>query len=1150
MDRALDPQLLVDALGLHQRLPTPDELGELLARAEINLFFGSNTEHDQLLVAGWYLHSIAGARPDLVAPLRRRQAGQVSAHIFDVFLQSPAGGEIERGESLRYRVAAQYGYLVGDLTPNAIALATGLPVEFPTLEIDPGRAALHAGALLLGLSRRQLRSSLDRLAGEARQLSNRWDNIDDSPFGPAVATIEGIRHLSRYLAFGDRSSGVADDGPSSLQLAAASFRRALQAEGGAADTDSRWLAALLADLGEDLAESAVWAVLPPDLHPTARALVMAEPPVLMFWPPQAAFLRSTPSPLDSATRRQVLAFPTSAGKTLVSQVIILSHIQTTGGDVCVVAPTHSLCREIEESLRPRLGLLRASVTNAGARASDDEPAPVGRVLVMTPERFAGLLRTSPVEFLSRFSLFVIDEAHMLAERERGWGLEEALTLVHHHTISTEHRIVLVSAAMGTDAHIASWLTTDGPPLIRSDSWRGPRRLYALFNTEWDTANITDLPQTGKALPRKQVPIRGAIRLRRSATSITAGSFTEPVGLKIRRRTRSGEWVADGGTPQLQLVVPLIHHLVEGRSTPTLVIVATREEARQLASWVADLMPESPELGLLADRVQARVGGAHALPSLIRRGVAYHHGALPTDVQAEIEDAARSGQIRCLVATATLTEGVNLPFKAVVVASLGYGAGANFVPIIDARRLVNALGRAGRACRESEAWLFLVRHDNYQESMFRDLQQEGSDLPLRSSLTTDEALQEFANFEEVRALSIDAVLRDNGSAPNDFCAFVWRLSESFDSAGSPLDLNGVMRVVQATLAWEQADDLVREQWRRLIAAARDVYDRTEPTRRRRFAQSGASLAGALALDAVRETATAEVLRTTAATVSDWLSALLGDGRLEQILRLPENRLRAFKPYRTAPSSKVLDVDILHMLQRWVDGDELEAIGTAFLAEIENDDYRAEALSEFSSGVFEHHLPWALGSLIAWINADLDGRGVLERVPTALSSYVHFGVSTPTAVELMSGGVRSRRLAQAVAIILGPEVDDLRDQLNVMGLQGWRTQFAAHPAELRDLLTFVRSTPKLLTDLLDGQTVTVPVMNLTTAQSGTALLQLDEGETEPRSLIVMAGGQVVGHVASAVYNEVVQLIELGLSLEVILDHTTASMSVAIRLESPDA
>ncbi|MBU3688401.1 MAG: hypothetical protein B7C54_11740 [Acidimicrobiales bacterium mtb01] len=1147
MDRALDPQLLLEALGRHERLPTPDEIGEMLARAEINLFFGTSTEHDQLLVAGWYLHSIAGARAGFVSPIRRRQAGQVSAHIFDVFLQGPAADESGRGQNLRYRVAAQYGYLVGDLTPNAIALASQLPVESPSLATDPGQAALHVGALLLGLSRRQLRASLDRLAAETRQLANNWDNLDDSPFGPAVATVEGIRHLSNYLTFGDGNSGTADGGSSSLQRAANSFRRALQAEGGAEDTDSRWLAALLTDLGEDLASSSVWAVLPPDLHPTVRALVMAEPPVLMFWPPQATFLRSTPSPLDPATRRQVLAFPTSAGKTLVSQVIILSHIQTSDGDVCVVAPTHSLCREIEESLRPRLGLLRASVTNAGPRASSDQSTPAGRVLVMTPERFASLLRNSPAEFLSRFSLFVIDEAHMLAERERGWGLEEALTLVHHRTMRTEHRIVLVSAAMGTDAHIASWLTADAPPLIRSDSWRGPRRLYALFNTEWDTSNIAELPQSGKALPRKQVPIRGVIRLRRSTTSITAGSFSEPVGVKVRRRTRAGEWVPDGGTPQLQLVVPLIHHLVEARRTPTLVIVATREEARQLASWVAQLLPDAAELGLLADRVQARVGNAHALPSLIRRGVAYHHGALPTDVQAEIEDAARSGQIRCLIATATLTEGVNLPFKAVVVASLGYGAGPSFVPIIDARRLVNALGRAGRACRETEAWLFLVRHDPFNESMFRDLRQEGSDLPLRSSLTSDEALHEFAAFEEVRAMSVDAVLRDNGEAPNGFCAFVWRLSETFDSAGNPLDLDGVMRVVQATLAWEQADDLVRARWTKLVAAARDAYERTDPVKRWRFAQSGASLPGALALDAVRETAMAEVLRTPAVTVSDWLDVLLGHGRLEQILALPENRLRTFRPYRTAPTSKALDVDILQLLQRWVAGDELEQMGSAFLAGIQNDDYRAEALSEFSSGVFEHHLPWALGSLIAWINAELESRGELLRIPTALASYVHFGVATPTAVELMSGGVRSRRLAQAVAAILGPEVEELREQLKAMGLQAWRTQFAAHPAELRDLLTFVRSTPKLLTDLLDGQTVTVPVTNLTAAQSGTCALQLDEDGTEPHPLVVVADGAVIGHVASDVYNEVAQLLELGLPLEVVLDHKKEALSVAVRADS---
>lgn len=1147
MDRALDPQLLTAALGSHERLPSPDELGALLAQAEIDLFFGAATEHGRLLASAWYLHSVAGARTGTVEPVRRRQAGQVSAHIFDVFLQG-AGVEVDPDEHLRFTLAGQYGYLVGDLTPNAIALASKVDSGDDALGEHPGRAAMQLGVFLLGLDRRRLRARLDRLVGEAGQLAAVWGDLDYSPYGPAVATIEGIRHLATHLFTGDIGGGV-DNGQSSLQLASVAFQRALQAPGGADDTDSRWLAALLSDLGDDLAASSVWSVLPPELGLTARALVLAEPPVLMFWPPQASFLQSDPSPLDPATRRQVLAFPTSAGKTLVSQVLILSHVQTAPGDVCVVAPTHSLCREIEDALAPRLELLSAGVVDAGPRDSTGELPPTGRVAVMTPERFAGLLRSCPTEFLERFGLFVIDEAHLLAERERGWGLEEALTLVHHLTRDTAHRVVLVSAAMGTDAHISTWLTTDGPPLIRSDSWRGPRRLYALFNTERDLANRVPMPQIGRENPRRQTPIRGVIRLQRSAVEIAQGAFTDPVGIKVERQTGEGEWVPEStrSTPQLQQTVPLVRHLVETRNTPTLVIVATREDARRHASWVADSMADIPDLAVLADRVQSRVGAAHALPALIRKGVAYHHGALPTDVQAEIEDAARAGQIKCLVATATLTEGVNLPFKAVVIASTGYGSPQNFVAIIDPPRLVNALGRAGRACRETEAWLFLVRHSWYNAAQFDQLKQEGADLPLRSSFLEEEALAQFVAFEGLRAVTIDAVLSDNGNGPNEFCAFVWHLAEMLDAAGNPLDLLGVMTIVEASLAWEQAEEATRDLWRKLVEASKSVYDATPASTRRRYAQSGVSLPGALALDVVRAAATTAVLANPAIGVSAWLDLVLREGRLDQILALPENRLRAFKPYRTAPVANALDVDILAMLQRWVAGDELEDIGTSFLGGITNTDYRAEALSEFSSSVFEHHLPWALGSLIAWINADLGHQGLLTRVPTNLASYVHFGVSTPTAVRLMTGGVRSRRLAQAVAAALGPDVANLRSQLTAMGLQGWRDQFAAHPAELRDLLTYVRGAPEVLTDLLDGHTVLVPLTNVTAPASGPAEVTLDDEGSDPRPLVVRMAGSVVGHISSDFYRSMQQLVDLGLPLDVELDHAAANIAVAVRADT---
>lgn len=413
----------------------------------------------------------------------------------------------------------------------------------------------------------------------------------------------------------------------------------------------------------------------------------------------------------------------------------MSHVQQQEhGDVCVVAPTHSPCREIQEALTPRLNLLRTTVADAGPHGSGTALPTAGRVVVMTPERLAGLVRNDPDGFLERFTLFVIDEAHLLAERERGWGLEEALTLIHHLTRGTAHRLVLVSAAMGADAHVVSWIQTDDPPLVRSDTWRGPRRLYALYTTEFDNENTIIEEPHGNQRPRRHVPVLGRVHLRQSSTQVVQGGMREPVGTHVFREKRDGGWTtAKETTSQLDRVQPLIHHLVDTRRTPTLVIVATREQARVLASAVADKLPVAPDLAVLADRVRERVGENHLLPGLISRGVAYHHGALPTDVQAEIEDAARAGSIRCLVATATLTEGVNLPFKAVVIATVGYGNPNDpekFVTIIDAPRLVNALGRAGRACRETEAWLFLVHHKPFVVSMFDTLRQEGTDLVLQ------------------------------------------------------------------------------------------------------------------------------------------------------------------------------------------------------------------------------------------------------------------------------------------------------------------------------------------------------------------------------------------------------------------------------------
>ena len=52
---------------------------------------------------------------------------------------------------------------------------------------------------------------------------------------------------------------------------------------------------------------------------------------------------------------------------------------------------------------------------------------------MTPEKLAARMRSDPTGLLSDFGMFVIDEAHLVADSNRGWRLEETLSLLHHVT---------------------------------------------------------------------------------------------------------------------------------------------------------------------------------------------------------------------------------------------------------------------------------------------------------------------------------------------------------------------------------------------------------------------------------------------------------------------------------------------------------------------------------------------------------------------------------------------------------------------------------------------------------------------------------------------------------------------------------------------
>ena len=550
MRRALDPDRLSTALGGESALPSPDDLARQLADAEIRLFTQQAEVSDELLTAAWYLHSVAIARTDLnlYGTAQQRAAHQVSAHIFDVALQSQ---ELPSLEALRVAVATQVGYLGGELQPNATAIARRVPIEEPSLSAaTTGAVSLEVAVLVLGLDRSRLHGALRewraQLARLSADLGERSDpifgsvagDLSDTVFGSVAGVVLGASALLEFLNRGRQDN---------LDTAKRLFQAALAAPGSQHDHDSRWVAAVLHRISDQLQSDSVWSVLPPDQAAASLAMTLGTPPVLTLWPPQVRLLAPAGElslVLDQSVRRLVLSLPTSAGKTLLAQLMILSHLIADPAEVCVVVPTNSLCREIQGALRERLRVMGYDVYRDSWRGITPEKPTSARVTVLTPEKLSARLRADPLGTLSQFSMFVFDEAHLLSDRGRGWELEATISFLHYATRDSRHRIVMLSAALGNHAHVRGWLDAGQGVDLRDEAWRAPRRLHVIYTAQPQWDDVEETPAQGAAGARRSWPLRGVLRLRTGHVAQRDLVFTESVGVLTQRQTRAGGWTAD------------------------------------------------------------------------------------------------------------------------------------------------------------------------------------------------------------------------------------------------------------------------------------------------------------------------------------------------------------------------------------------------------------------------------------------------------------------------------------------------------------------------------------------------------------------------------------------------------------------------------
>lgn len=374
-----------------------------------------------------------------------------------------------------------------------------------------------------------------------------------------------------------------------------------------------------------------------------------------------------------AGRNVVVLAPTSAGKTFVGELAAVRHWQQ-GRRSVFLCPTRALACEQFRHLQRRYAPLQARIKLATADHNHDDAA-IARgefdMAVMVYEKFRGFLVSNP-GFAYQAGLVVADELQLLGDDERGNVVDLVLTRLAE--MAGELQIVGLSAVVKGSDCLAEWLNAD---LLEASA--RPVELREGVYCEED--GFFHYRATGDEWLREALP-----------------------GVEPRRGVKD--------EPSEAILVRVCAALVRAGEN-CLVFVPTKVLSRRLCAAICTELDKrgavrgadglarcAEELDLVEDSLARR-----ELAASIPWGVAFHNSDLTNELRQRMEQDFSAGNLRVLVATPTLAQGVNLRAENVLQMPVMMGSASSAAPTgagsramrmaLTVERYRNQAGRAGR-----------------------------------------------------------------------------------------------------------------------------------------------------------------------------------------------------------------------------------------------------------------------------------------------------------------------------------------------------------------------------------------------------------------------------------------------------------------------
>jgi predicted heme/steroid binding protein len=841
--------------------------------------------------------------------------------------------------------------------------------------------------------------------------------------------------ICRALAFFDFALETGEEEP--LDAARSLLTTAVSLADNAENVPLWWITNLCRHLIDDLWQHSLHQNLPTEppegaaeKYPDLRRLFIGslyarKNSEVELWPSQREAARRSTDVKDDL----VVALPTSAGKTRVAEIAALMTL-SSARRVLIVTPLRALSAQTERSFRKTFAPLGFSVSSlygaSGLSAGDEDALRSREIIIATPEKLDFALRSDP-SLIDDVGLIVLDEGHMIGPSEREIRYETLVQRLLRRADSADRRIVCLSAILPSGDELddlTAWIRADEPgDAVRSD-WRPTRQRFGMLAWRARDARLTlDLTNNGPFLDHfvVQKPPRGREK--------------KPYPRKTSHLALFAAWefAAQG---KRTLIFSTQANWVEGYGKQ-IVDLCKR-------GYLDSLLDDEVSIARALEVGKEWLGEDHPAVASLKAGVAIHHGRLPSPFLRELEVLLSEGVLKVIVASPTLSQGLNLNAAVLLVPAL-YRAGKP----ITGEEFANVAGRAGRAFVDVEGLIVHVMFDrvDWRSGEWRGLVASSKARTLKSGLIQivaeildrlaregvlgrADAWEYLANAREAwkspaeeAAIAAQLAVPPDGTDPDDededdeaggdeeesideeplselverLDATVFGLVEALDADRA--DLPKLLDEALKGSLW--ARQIAREgegmeaQHRKVFEArANLIWSVTTPQARRGHFAMGVGLEAGLTIDAMAEELGALIDRADAASlpgdVDELADALAGLGE----------RLLAMRPF--IPDKKnALPGNWKAILKQWVSGAEVSQIGPHNMRMVEE--------------AFTYRLVWALEAIrtrrltLGW-SPDI--------IPGGAAASLETGVPQFMMSMLIRAGLPSRRAAIAAIQTTNP------------------------------------------------------------------------------------------------------------------------------------